>query len=188
MKSKQYSLKVLEVEVEDEQETIAFFEKNYILFQNHLISLKGKVTDNLLKLLKSKKLSYIVDTNLPKAKVTKVEQKEEHEKLRNSLVVIDKIIRSGQEIVIDGDLLLLNRVNSGAVIRVSGNLIISRIVEGSIYCNGEFMMLVASPKANIIFNGVEVDNSYLKDKLNRIELKNNEIIITPVIKKEINWA
>jgi len=55
-------------------------------------------------------------------------------------------------------------------------------------CDGNFMMMVASPKANIIFHGVEVDNSLLEDKLNRIELKNNEIHITPVIKKEINWA
>jgi len=50
------------------------------------------------------------------------------------------------------------------------------------------MMITVSPKANIIFNGVEVDNDLLTDKLNRIELKGREIFITPVIKKEINWV
>ena len=51
------------------------------------------------------------------------------------------------------------------------------------------MMVSASPKAHIIFHGVEVDSHLLKNRLNRIELKNNEIVITPVIvKKETSWA
>ena len=50
------------------------------------------------------------------------------------------------------------------------------------------MMLNNSPKANIIFHGVEVDNNLLEDRLNRIELIDDEIVITPVLKKEINWA
>jgi hypothetical protein len=49
-------------------------------------------------------------------------------------------------------------------------------------------MLTSSPKAIIVFHGVEVENRLLEDRLNRVELKNNEIIITPVLKKEINWA
>ena len=67
-------------------------------------------------------------------------------------------------------------------------MIITKVVEGAIRCSGNFMMLTASKKANIIFHGVEVDNSLLENRLNRVELKNNEIIITPVLKKEINWA
>ncbi|HIC77647.1 MAG TPA: hypothetical protein EYP02_00555 [Sulfurovum sp.] len=84
--------------------------------------------------------------------------------------------------------MLLNRVNSGATIHTTGNLIITQVVDGALRCDGNFMMITASPKANIIFHGVEVDNSLLAKKLNRVELKNNEILITPVIKKEINWA
>jgi len=110
------------------------------------------------------------------------------EKLKNNFTVLDSIIRSGRELNIEGDLLLLNRVNSGATIHTTGNLIATQIVEGELRCNGNFMMITVSPKAHIIFHGLSVDNSLLKDKLNRIELKNNEIIITPVIKKEINWV
>jgi len=97
------------------------------------------------------------------------------------------MIRSGRELDIKGDLLLLNRVNSGATIKTTGNMIITKVVEGAIRCSGNFMMLTASPKANIVFHGVEVDNNLLENRLNRVELKNNEIIITPVLKKEINW-
>lgn len=109
-------------------------------------------------------------------------------RLENNLKVMDSMIRSGQEINIEGDLLLLNRLNSGATINTSGNLIVTKVVEGSIRCNGNFMMLTASPKANIVFHGVRVDNTLLEDKLNRVELKENKIKITPVLKKEINWA
>lgn len=49
------------------------------------------------------------------------------------------------------------------------------------------MMLQASPKANIVFHEVEVDNKHLQEKLNRVELINNEIRITPVL-KETKWA
>ena len=49
------------------------------------------------------------------------------------------------------------------------------------------MMLKASPKANIVFHDVEVDNTYLQERLNRVELINNEIRITPVL-KETSWV
>jgi HAMP domain-containing protein len=127
--------------------------------------------------------------------------KHEIEKLKNSVkslsqklengsqvTVLDTMIRSGKELNIEGDLLLLNRVNSGATIRTTGNLIITQVVEGAVRCDGQFMMLTVSPKANIIFNGVVVDNALLESQLNRIELREREIFITPVIKKEINWA
>jgi len=73
------------------------------------------------------------------------------ERLDNNLTVKDSIVRSGQELRIEGDLLLLNRVNSGATIHTTGNLIITQVVEGDIRCYGSFMMISASPKANIIF-------------------------------------
>ncbi len=109
------------------------------------------------------------------------------DRLHNNLKVQDTLVRSGQELTIDGDLLLLNRVNSGATIIANGNLIVTQLVEGSIRCFGNFMMLKASPKANIVFHDVVVDNSLLKERLNRVELKDNEIRITPVL-KETTWV
>ncbi len=141
-------------------------------------ALKEQVSDNELN-------QHIAKTALDKA-TNKIE--ELSKKLKDNFMVLDTIIRSGRELKVEGDLLLLNRVNSGATIHTTGNLIITQVVEGALRCNGSFMMITVSPKANIIFNGVEVDNDLLTDKLNRIELKGREIFITPVIKKEINWA
>ena len=209
MKSTQYSVKVYEVTITDDGEFMDFFDNNYTLFKDHLIVIKGSFSNTLREYLETKKMTYLHDVTLPKGRSRKAledELKSEHREvmvsaqmaqsevarlssqLQNNLTVMDEMIRSGREVNINGDLLLLNRVNSGATIKTTGNLIITQVVEGSIRCAGHFMMLTASPKANIVFHGVEVDNNLLENRLNRVELKNNEIIITPVLKKEINWA
>jgi len=226
LKQRQFSLKVLEVELDNEDEFIEFFDTHGLLFKNHLISIKGDISERIEYYLNSMDIKYINNITLPNGKNTKpISLEEENQKIdkkeleeleeklksqaidcriklqeaqtiihelekkaNRELVVIDEMIRSGREVDIDGDLLLLNRVNSGATIKTTGNLIITQVVDGAIRCNGNFMMLTVSPKANIIFNGVEVDNSLLQDKLNRIELKNDKIVITPVITKEINWV
>lgn len=209
LKSTQYSVKVYETIITDEVKFMDFFDNNYTLFKDHLILIKGECSSNIKEYLENKKLKYLHDIVLPKGRTRKALEEELKNKnvdaavsaqiaqteldklshqLQNNLTVLDEMIRSGRELDIKGDLLLLNRVNSGATIKTTGNLIITKVVEGAIRCAGNFMMLTASSKANIVFHGVEVDNSLLEDRLNRVELKNNEIIITPVLKKEINWA
>ena len=209
MKSKQYSVKVYETTVTDELKFIDFFDNNYTLFKDHLIVIQGSMSKKIERYLNDRNLKYLNNVVLPKGRTRKaLEEELKAEKvdvavsqqiaqnelerlstqLQNNLTVMDEMIRSGRELDIQGDLLLLNRVNSGATIKTTGNLIITKVVEGSIRCSGNFMMLTASPKANIVFHGVEVDNVLLEDRLNRVELKNNEIIITPVLKKEINWV
>lgn len=226
MKQRQFSIKVLEVEIDNEDEFIEFFDTHALLFQNHLISIKGNISEKIQYYLDNSELNYINNISLPSGKNskslnleennTKIDKKElevleeklksqaidcriklqeaqalinELEKRANrELVVLDEMIRSGQEVDIEGDLLLLNRVNSGGIIKTTGSLIVTELVEGGIRCNGAFMMLKVSPKANVVFHGVEVDNSLLQDKLNQIELKDNKIVITPVIKKEKNWV
>ena len=226
MEQRQFSIKVLEVKINNEDEFIEFFDAHAPLFKNHLISIKGDVSEKLKYYLDNMELNYINNISLPSGKNiktitleednTKVDKKELEalqEKLKSQaidcriklqeaqshinklekkasreLVVIDEMIRSGQEVDIDGDLLLLNRVNSGGIVKTTGSLIITELVEGGIRCNGAFMMLRVSSKANVVFHGVEVDNGLLQDKLNQIELKNNKIVITPVIKKEKNWV
>ena len=209
MQNKQYSVKVFETTISNEQKFMDFFDNNYTLFKDHLIVIQGELSQTIQDYLEEKNLKYLENVVLPKGRTRKALEEElnaekvsaavsqqivetELERLstqlQNNLTVLDEMIRSGRELNIEGDLLLLNRVNSGATIITSGNLIITKVVEGSIRCHGNFMMLTASPKANIVFHDVEVDNTLLEDRLNRVELKNNEIIITPVLKKEINWA
>ena len=209
MQSKQYSVKVYECSIADEDEFISFFNTNYTLFKDHLILINGELSDTIKDYLNSKSLTFLNNITLPKGRtrkaleeelniekrecdIDKIIAKAELEKLsnrlQNNLTVLDEMVRSGRELKIDGDLLLLNRVNSGAVIHTTGNLIITDVVEGAIRCDGNFMILTTSSKANVLFHDVEVDNDFLADRLSRVELKNREIVITPVFKKETNWV
>jgi len=209
LKSNQYSVKIYETRIDDEEKFMSFFDANHTLFKDHLIVIQGDLPKNIETYLKVKQLKYLHNFDLPKGRsrkaleselnaekaeraisqqIAEAKVEELSTRLQNNLTVLDEMIRSGRELNIEGDLLLLNRVNSGATINTLGNLIVTKIVEGSIRCNGNFMMIMASPKANIVFHGVEVENRLLENRLNRVELKNNEIIITPVLKKEINWA
>ena len=205
MKTKQSSVKILDVTLTDNDEFFSFFDRNHVIFRHHLIVLHGTTNPDIEKYLNDKDINFIVNVEFKKAKAVKEIQQEVKEtpkevevpkkeeiavpavKAKTTLKVLDKLVRSGQELNIDSDLLLLNRVNSGGTINIKGNLIITEIVEGSIRCHGDFMMLKASPKANIVFHDVEVDNTYLTERLNRVELNNNEIRITPVL-KETNWG
>ncbi len=204
MRNKQYSVKVFETTLTDEDQFISFFNTNYNLFKDYLIVIHGDISEKIQEYLQEKELRFVNNIILPKSQGRKAVEEEiavqkeqqqqvENEllklsdRLHNNLKVQDTLVRSGQELTIDGDLLLLNRVNSGATIIANGNLIVTQLVEGSIRCFGNFMMLKASPKANIVFHDVVVDNSLLKERLNRVELKDNEIRITPVL-KETTWV
>ena len=190
MKTRQYSAKILEITLEDEENFIQFFEKNYRFFQNHLIVINGEENQKIQDYMKSKNLTAVFNLSLPAHNVEKQKrelQSSPSTQKKNSLKVLDKLVRSGQEIRVDGDLLLLNRVNSGGSIVINGSLIVTQKVDGSIRCEGDFMLLKASSKANIVFHGVEVDNKFLQNKLNRVELVDDEIRITPAL-KETNWV
>ena len=250
MKNRQYSLKVFETTIDNEEDFMSFFDTHQILFQDHLIVIKGRMSPTIKAYLEINNFHFINNFTLPIGRSRKALEEEfslqkegekdhlekeelfhsfnalqseidikekqlqasnkalKEEKIKNisiqkacqeklemlsnkatpSMTIIDNRIRSGQELNIEGDLLLLNRVNSGAVVKTTGSLIATQLIEGSIRCNGQLMMLSISPKANIVFHGVEVDNNLLKSQLNRIELKNREIHITQVTKKETNWA
>lgn len=202
MKGNQFSVKVYETVVENEEQFISFFDNNYTLFKDHLISIRGHLSKEIRDYLKSKELNYVHNKTIPRSRPRKevenelikesIEIKEDlaklSEQVKNNLTVLDTIVRSGREIKIEGDLLLLNRVNSGATIETSGNIIMTDAVEGNVRCHGSFLMMGPSPKANIIFNGIVVENDLLKDKLNKIELINHRIVITPVLKKEKSWV
>jgi len=197
VKGKQFSVKVYETTIEDENAFMTFFDTHHTLFKDHLISINGDMSPKIKTYLKENSFRYIHNIDIPRSRTRKEIEKEIEiqkdkteleidklsKKLQNNLTVLDNIIRSGVEIDIDGDLLLLNRVNSGATIKTRGNLIVTDIVDGDIRCNGSFMMITKSPKANIIFNSVFVENKQLEFKLNKIELINHRIVVSPVLQR-----
>lgn len=181
MKVKQYSIKVFEINIDSQSSFLSFMDKNIVMLKHYLLYLKGEITPAIEEYLNANEITYTTHLTL---------RGKTHQELvlkQSDLKIIDEIVRSGQDIKVQSDLLVLNRVNSGAKLQVEGNLIITGNVDGMIFCNGDFMLLKTSPKAMIVFNGVEIDGSLLQNKFNKIIFNGEEIIVTP-IEKEPKWA
>lgn len=65
MKCRQYEVKVFEMKIENDSSFIGFMENNYELLRNHLLSLKGEVSEKVKEYLQSKNLVYVDNINLP---------------------------------------------------------------------------------------------------------------------------
>lgn len=190
MKSNQYSIKVFETVIEDEEKFITFIDANYELFKHHLISIQGDIPQKIIEYFDKKSLKYINNFDLPKAKKIKdnfvvlSSQEDEEDVCR----VVSEPLRSGQFIEHNGDVLITERVNSGAKIVASGNIIALNVVNGDISATGDFIVIGNTQKSNIIFHGVKIDNTLLENQLNKIEFIDDGIIIKAVSKKELTWV
>ncbi|MBN2826278.1 MAG: hypothetical protein JXQ76_13185 [Campylobacterales bacterium] len=190
MKSNQYSIKVFETTIEDGDKFIAFIDANYELFKHHLLSIQGDIPQKVLEYLKNKSLKYINNFDLPKAKKFKdnfiIQTPQESEKI--ACRVIYQPLRSGQVVEHEGDILITQRINSGAKVVSKGNIIALNEVNGDIGCVGDFIIVGQTHKSNILFHGVKIDNTLLENRLNMIELVDNEIVIKSISSKELTWV
>jgi septum site-determining protein MinC len=181
VKVKQYSVRVFELTIDSQKAFFAFMDKNLVMLKHYLIYLKGEITPAIEEYLNHNGVTFTTHLSVSDNKHQELVLKQ------GDLKIIDEIVRSGQEIKVESDLLVLNRVNSGAKLYVEGNLIVTGTVDGMIFCNGDFMLVKTSPKAMIVFNGAEIDGSLLENKFNKIIFNGEEIIVSP-IEKEPKWA
>jgi hypothetical protein len=54
LKSNQYSVKIYETRIDDEENFMSFFDTNYTLFKDHLIVIQGKLPKSIETYLKVK--------------------------------------------------------------------------------------------------------------------------------------
>lgn len=177
MRVVQYSIKVFEIEIENEEEFFGFANKNSTILKHYLLLLKGKVTKSIETFLQKKGISFT--KSLPPQ--PKGDKPLSFTK-QSGLKIVDQLVRSGQEIVERRDLLVLKRVNSGANIRTEGNFIALSTIEGKVECNGEFMLLKSSKKATIIFNEVDISNILEDEYFYKVRFKENEILVSKIEK------
>jgi len=182
MQVKQYSVKVFEVTIENEEEFLAFARKNSLLLKRYLLLLKGDVTPTIEAFLEDEGIAFTHNLSLQPPN-----DKPQHFTKQSGLRIIDQLVRSGQEIIDKRDLLVLKRVNSGATVHTDGNFIALSSIDGHIECNGDFMLLKPSSKASIIFNGVDISEAMDEEIFYKIRLENNEILISKYA-KDIQWA
>ncbi len=95
--------------------------------------------------------------------------------------VLQKVVRSGESIKNDGDIVILNRVNSAATIRSNNNICIFGQCDGDVECNGDFMILSSITKGKIVFNGESITANMLKYTLNLIIKENGVLNIKDIL-------
>ncbi len=130
-----------------------------------------------------KELSKTVEES-KESKSSKAQKSSDSEAEQNlPLRVIDKSVRSGQSIEYLGDLLLTDRINSGAKVATLGNLIALGVVEGFISSVGEFIIVPSTKRGTVLFHGKKIDNEFLKFPLNKISFSKDKILIQPINKR-----
>jgi len=160
---KQRTLRVFEVEDFERMKNI--IENKYELVKNYYFMLKIPDED-IQKYLKDKGLNYfvlnsdesftskkeIIKENLPKIKIIEKEIIKSKEK---NVKIFDRIIRSGEEIEYEGDVVFLKRINDGAKISINGNVILLDENNGRINCEGKYI-LVSKNNSYIFFNNDDI--------------------------------
>lgn len=96
---------------------------------------------------------------------------------QTATLIFHRTIRSGEEIITQGDLTIFGRINSGAHIQSEGNIQIFGNISGNIFCNGDYMILGKVGEGNVLFGGEILDKDLLQHNQNKIYRKQQEIII-----------
>ncbi len=216
MKCRQYNVKVFEIGLEDTTAFKEFIDANYELIKNHLLAIKGEMSDDIRAFLNERELTYLCNMELPLPKrnmkefsfpvesrptepeemADRLEEREEkeeeeivEEELESSaepLQIVMTALRSGQYIEHSGDVLLTERINSGAKIAALGSVVALGKMEGDISAAGECIVVSSARKGNILFHGRRIDGEKLIHPLNLIKFSGDRITIKPIIKKEYN--
>ena len=184
------NISVLHVKYESDAELEKFINKNIDFLKNYLL-LFDFISNSMKSKLKELKLKHILnsnlttfkneneenlkkqafESNLTKSKSmenTSIESKNKVQKQENTIKIINRLIRTGEEINNKGDIVILNKVNSASKISSDGNICVYGRCSGDIVCNGEYMILPKQANGKIIFRGDLITSSMLKYELNLI--------------------
>lgn len=177
----------------NDDELLAFLKKNLPLFKGYLLVfdyLSDIVKDFLdssdVDYIKNKHLNFIDNKEESKKILEQINTKQEDSALKeNPLSIkskfINKLVRSGESIIYSGDILVFNRVNSGALIEGKNNICIFGECNGDVKCDGEFLILSKITKGKVTFQGNIITANMLKYKLNLIYKDNNELNIKDIL-------
>jgi|GEM_PF-439182 len=97
--------------------------------------------------------------------------------VKSTKIIKDSTVRSGEDIVTDGDVSIFARVNSGAKIKAGGCVEIFDTIDGLVECSGEYMLVKNIGKGTVIFNGHKIDSFALDGKIKRVSMQNDKLEI-----------
>lgn len=202
MKAKQRQIPVFEVEVEEQESFFAYFDKNLVLLKDFLILLKGNVTSDIIHYLKSHHICYVdvsgcdlafslknrvAQQKIPALKrggigmqEALVNESKSKEGQNANKTVLFRPIRSGEEIVGPGDIVIVGRINSGARVVTEGSVEVFGTIDGFVQCDGSYMILGKVGQGHVIFGGEILDNTLFDGNLKIVRRSEDGLSIKEV--------
>ncbi len=189
MKAKQKNLRIFEIDVVNDDEFFAYMNKNLILLKDFFLLIKGHVSDAIKEYLDTQGLCYKLaeecnikmpskhNTNESRAIMEQTESPAKSAAKEPSIrivsekvktLLIEKPIRSGREIVHEGDVTIFGRVNSASKVIAEGNVEVYGIIDGLVQCDGDYMIVKEIGKGHVIFNGDILDKDAFDGKPKKI--------------------
>jgi len=178
MKAKQKNLRIFEIEITNDDEFFAYMNKNLILLKEFFLLIHGHISDAVRNYLDENNLCYKFanecnikmpgkhNTNENRAIIPETAPKNtDAPKERTLRIVSEKVktllieqpIRSGREIIHEGDVTIFGRVNSASKVIAEGNVEVYGVIDGLVQCDGDYMIVKELGKGHIIFNGDILD-------------------------------
>ena len=183
----------------DDDELLGFFKKNLPLFKGYLLVfdvLSDKIKDFLdssdIDYIKNKHLKFVGNKeeiiNITKQIKSDNPQENKQDSKQNpkpkqnpKSAFITRLIRSGESLICNNDILIFNRVNSGALIKGQNNICIFGECDGDVKCDGDFLILSKMTKGKVTFQGSIITANMLKYKLNLIYKDDDKLNIKDIL-------
>ena len=165
MRVTQKSVRVFHCFIKNDDEFFKYFQKNISTLKNYLITISGKVSEKIQKYLEKEEICFL-DINGCDEKIFNINKKKlEEEKLNlktkaenlvdikeKKVKIYNRSIRSGEEIISFDDLIIGGRVNSGARVKTTSNVVVTGKIDGVVECSGEYMIFNQIGNGAVYFN------------------------------------
>ncbi len=188
MKAKQKTIRIFDIEIESENDFFLYMDKNLILLKEYLLLLRGSITPKVTEYLEKHNICFVLAEKCNLKLSTKTNQTNKSDiiiKDRSNTInsqptvnmestkkcatlLLEKTIRSGEEVVFDGDITIFGRVNSAAKVIAEGSVEVYGVIDGLVQCDGSYMIVKELGKGHIIFNGDILEKEQFDGNLKKV--------------------
>ncbi|MGQ9845082.1 MAG: septum site-determining protein MinC [Caldisericia bacterium] len=168
-------IKAIEKKISEREE---FFKGGKIKFLPIIGTLTENEKSEIGNLLKNKfniMSEFIIKEDVIKKKV------HEEKKIDNEFLIVRKILRSGQSIEFNGNVILIGDVNEGAEIKVGGSLFVFGILRGSVKAGLEIENNAIVVATNFKPERLQIGNYVLNEDLSK---KRKETIYIALVEED----
>lgn len=208
MKTKQKNIRVFELDSDDAIEALAYLEKNSDLLRAFVLAIKGKASAEMYEWAQNNKHCAFIAPEclyMPKQAFEKIPTmlfdgghkeillQNSDENIKNNMnevvapiknipnrIVITRVLRSGEIIENDGDIVIFGRVNSGAKIISKGAVEIFDEVDGLVECDGDYIILRSIGKGSVVYKNETIKKELLKYDLQKLCFENGHLQVKKI--------